>query len=35
GRMALWLISDGNDSAFQRTLLLELSFDPARLTQAH
>jgi hypothetical protein len=30
GQMMLWLISDANDSAFQRTLLLELAFDPSQ-----
>ena len=30
-RVALWLISDDNSSAFQRTLLLRLSLDPADL----
>ncbi|MCX7284331.1 MAG: esterase-like activity of phytase family protein [Novosphingobium sp.] len=29
--LALWLISDANDSAFQETRLLQLRFDPARL----
>lgn len=34
GKMTLWLISDANDSAFQRTLMLQLSFDPARLPRS-
>ncbi|OYW50333.1 MAG: hypothetical protein B7Y36_05290 [Novosphingobium sp. 28-62-57] len=32
--LALWLISDANDSAFQETLLLQLRFDPQSLPQS-
>ncbi|MFA7585745.1 MAG: esterase-like activity of phytase family protein [Novosphingobium sp.] len=31
GRLTLWLISDNNGAALQRTLLWKLSFDPAEL----
>jgi hypothetical protein len=34
GRVGLWLISDHNNAATQRTLLLELSVDPAELAGA-
>lgn len=31
GQLAVWLISDANDSAFQETRLLQLRLDPAKL----
>jgi hypothetical protein len=29
--LAVWLISDANDSAFQETRLMQLRLDPAKL----
>ena len=31
GQLAVWLISDANDSAFQETRLMQLRLDPAKL----